>query len=230
VLSLSTHVVAGAWFAAIAAGYAVSRVIASGATRQARTVVGGACVAALALPASLGANQSQAFLTAWPNASSLVTILRPLAAQGTSRLLVEDPNVPEYYLPSGAQWARWSSTRTIVLPSGKSIDIPAGPGGIVGAGGPDEFARYIASGYFSVIALNFADTTALDHRIAADVRRNHHYRVIEVVPYGGGPYVIWKYQPHPVIQGYQPKIGDQRHHGKHPRRHRGKRPRHRARQ
>jgi hypothetical protein len=225
VLSLSTHVVAGAWFAAIAAGYAVSRVVASGATRQARAVIGGACIAALAFPLSLGASQSGALLTAWPNASSLVAILRPLAGHGSPRLLVEDPNVAEYYLPSGAQWAHWSSTRNIVLPSGKSIDIPVGPGGVVGAGAPDAFARYIASGYFSVIALNFADTTALDHRIAADIRRNHHYRVIDVVPYGPGPYVIWKYQPHPVVQGFQPKIGPQHpRHGTRPaRQHRRRR-------
>ena len=43
---------------------------------------------------------------------------------------------------------------------------------------------YIREGYFSLIALNFADTTSLDHSIDADVKRNHHYRPIEVVPYG----------------------------------------------
>jgi len=77
----------------------------------------------------------------------------------------------------------------------------------VGAGSPDAFAKFIASGYFSLIALNFADTTALDHRIRADIRLNHHYKVVQVVPYGPGPYVIWKYEPHAAVQHFQPTIG-----------------------
>jgi hypothetical protein len=88
-------------------------------------------------------------------------------------MLVEDPSIAEYYLPSGTQWRRWSSTRNIVLPSGASTGHPTSQG-IVGAGNPAVFARYIARGYFSLVALNFADTAALDQAIAADLRR-HHY-------------------------------------------------------
>jgi hypothetical protein len=223
-LDLDTHIVAGAWFAAMAAGYGVHLLVAGGASPRARAVTGGACALALAFPLTLGASQSWALFTSWPNSASLIAILRPLADGGTAHLLVEDPNIAEYYLPAGRHWARWSSTRNIVLPSGKSILIPVNSAGVVGGGAPDEFASYIASGYFSLIALNFADTTPLDHRIAADIRRNHHYKVIEVVPYGPGPYVIWKYQPHPAVQHYQPTISSgAAHHGK-----RG--PRHRARQ
>lgn len=222
VLGLDTHVVAGAWFATIAAGYLVHQLIASGATPRTRTVICGACAAALVFPLTLGASQSRALITAWPRASSLIAIMRPLAAGGSEHVLVEDPNVAEFYLPAGRHWARWSSTRNIVLPSGKSILIPVNSAGVVGAGAPDAFAKYIASGYFSLIALNFADTTALDHRIAADIRLNHHYKVVEVVPYGPGPYVIWKYQPHAAVQHYQPTIGSSpahRHHrGTHHRR------------
>lgn len=64
------------------------------------------------------------------------------------------------------------------------------------------FGTYIASGYFSLVALNFTDTTALDHEITVGLCRNHHYRIIEVVPYGTevvpyglGTYIIWEYQP-----------------------------------
>jgi hypothetical protein len=61
---------------------------------------------------------------------------------------------------------------------------------------------YIQQGYFSIIALNFTDTTSLDTSIAADIRRNRHYHLIQVVPYGieispvgQGSYVIWQYEP-----------------------------------
>ena len=44
--------------------------------------------------------------------------------------------------------------------------------------------------------------------------------VVEVVPDGPGPYVIWKYQPHAAVQHYQPTIGSgsghhTRQHGAH---------------
>ena len=60
---------------------------------------------------------------------------------------------------------------------------------------------YIREGYFSLVAINFIDTVALDESIAADLRRNHHYHIVQVVPYGSeippigqGSYVIWRYE------------------------------------
>ena len=195
--SLDKHVDLGVWFAAIAAGYAADKLIAAAAAGRDEALTCGACVIALAFPASLGASQSRAFATSWPNALSFTAILRPLADHGTGHLLVEDPSIAEYYLPAGSQWKRWSSTRNITLPSGANTGGPAATAGVTGAGNPGVFAEFITEGYFSLVALNFADTTALDHRIAADLHRNHHYRIIEVIPYGpAGTYVIWRYEPH----------------------------------
>jgi hypothetical protein len=199
--SLNKHVGLGAWFAAIAAGYAVDKLIAAAPAGRMRALTCGACVIALAFPASLGATQSWALATGWPNSASFTAVLGPLADEGGGRLLVEDPSIAEYYLPAGSQWQRWSSTRNIVTPSGQSTGHPSETAGVVGAGNPAAFARYIAQGYFSIVALNFADTTALDHAITADLRRNPHYKIVQVVPYGievppigQGTYVIWRYE------------------------------------
>jgi MFS family permease len=200
--SLNKHGAMGAWFAAIAAGYAVDRLIATSPAGTMRIVTGGACVVALCFPVTLGASQSRMFATSWPDSSAFVAIFRPLADNSTGRMLVEDPSIAEYYLASGSQWQRWSSTRNIVLPSGAPTGGPSTKAGIVGAGNAGTFAMYIQEGYFSVIALNFADTTSLDESIAADIHRNRHYHAIQVVPYGAGPvgpapgkYVIWQYEP-----------------------------------
>ena len=197
--SLNKHVDLGAWFAAIAAGYAADRFIAAAPAGRMRAITCGACVLALIYPVALGASQSRLFATNWPNASGFTAILSPLVDHGSGRLLVEDPSVPEYYLPAGRQWQRWSSTRNIVLPSGASTGGPTSTAGVTGPGNAGVYAEFITSGYFSLVALNFSDTTALDHRIAADLRQNHHYRIVEVVPYGAGPagptpgtYVIWR--------------------------------------
>jgi hypothetical protein len=200
--SLNKHGAAGAWFAAIAAGFAIDWLIGTSPAGTMRSVTCGACVVALAFPVVLGAGQSRMFATEWPNASDFIAIFRPLADHGSGRMLVEDPSIAEYYLPAGSQWQRWSSTRNIVLPSGAPTGGPSGKAGVVGPGNAGTFGMYIQEGYFSLIALNFADTTALDHAIAADIRKNHHYRPIQVVPYGVGAhgptmgeYVIWQYEP-----------------------------------
>lgn len=201
--SLDKHVGLGAWFAAIAAGYAVDRFIAAAhGERKTRNFVLGACVLALAFPVALGASQSWSFSTDWPNADSFVAILRPLVSHNSGHLLVEDPSIPEYYLPAGSDWMRWSSTRNIVLPSGRSTGGPSQAAGVVGPGNAGTFAAYIAEGYFSLVALNYQDTTALDHSITTALRRNPHYHIVQVVPYGveipplgQGTYVIWQYTP-----------------------------------
>ena len=80
-----------------------------------------------------------------------------------------------------------------MLPSGQSIDILNGGhqnGMAQRALGVRPLHRV---GYFSFVALNFADTTALDHIIEADLKANHHYHVLYVVPYGPDPYVVWQY-------------------------------------
>jgi Dolichyl-phosphate-mannose-protein mannosyltransferase len=203
IASLDKHVGLGAWFAAIAAGYAVDRfVAAASSSSSARVFTCAACVIALVFPVALGARQSWEFSTDWANSTGFIAVMRPLADNSKGRLLVEDPTIAEYYLPSGSQWQRWSSTRNIVLPSGASTGGPSANAGVVGGGNPGVFAEFIQRGYFSYVALNYADTTALDHQITTDLKHNHHYHQIDVVPYGTevppiglGTYVIWRYEP-----------------------------------
>jgi Dolichyl-phosphate-mannose-protein mannosyltransferase len=200
--SLNKHVGLGAWFAAIAAGYAVDRFIGAAPAGRSRALTTGACVVALVFPVALGASQSKTFATDWPNASSFIAIFRPLAEHGSGRLLVEDASIARYYLPAGRQWQRWSSTRNIVLPSGANTGGPSGAAGVTGDGNVGVYAEFITHGYFSYVALNFADTTPLDHKLADQLHRDPHYHIIQVVPYGievpplgQGTYVIWKHEP-----------------------------------
>jgi Dolichyl-phosphate-mannose-protein mannosyltransferase len=201
VASLNKHVGLGAWFAAIAAGYAVDWFVAAAPAGRNRVLTCGACVVALIFPISLGASQSWAFSTNWANSTSFIAILRPLVNNTSGHLLIEDPAIAEYYLHAG-DWERFSSTRNIVLPSGASSGGPSQSAGVVGAGNAGTYGTKIIEDYFSLVALNFADTTSLDLTIAADLRRNHRYHKIEVIPYGieippigQGTYIIWKLEP-----------------------------------
>ena len=196
---LNEHVGVGAWFAAVAAGYAVDRFIGAAPAGREQAYTSAACVIALVFPVYLGVVQSWSFATSWPNATAFIAVFRPLAAHSTGPMLVEDPSIAKYYLPSGHDWQRWSSTRNITLSSGASTGTTAG---IIAAGNAATFAYYIAHGYFTYVALNFTDTTALDHGLATELHHNPDYHTIEVVPYGTeikpvgqGTYIIWKYEP-----------------------------------
>ncbi len=88
-----------------------------------------------------------------------------------------------------------------MLPSGLSTGGPSKATGVVGPGNAGTFGAKIASGYFALIALNFADTTQLDHQLRADITHSGHYHVKNprVVPYGPEPgtdimgtYIIWQ--------------------------------------
>jgi hypothetical protein len=195
--SLNKHGTMGAWFAAIAAGFAIDAFVALSGPSRARTITIGACVLALAFPAEIGIAQARTFATEWPNSASFTAILGPLVDSSSGRVLVEDPSIAEYYLKAGSQWQRWSGTRNIILPSGKSTGGPSKTAGVVGSGNAGVFAVFIQEGYFSLVALNYADTTALDQKIHADLKHNHRYHIIDVIPYGPqhGTYVIWRYEP-----------------------------------
>jgi hypothetical protein len=190
--SLTKHVDFGAWFAAIAAGYAVDRLVTLIGSKPFRAAVLGAGAAALVAAAAVGLGQAQTFFDEWPNASAFIASLRPLMTATGGRLLIETASDAEYYLPAGSDWERWSSTFSIVLPSGRTIGHT---GGITNSGTPTVYARYIARGYFSLVALNFQETPELDRDLANDLDHNSAYQLIASVPYGAGRYIIWRYEP-----------------------------------
>ena len=76
---LNEHVGVGAWFAAIAAGYAADRFIAAAPAGREQAFTSATCVIALVFPVYLGAVQSWSFATSWPNAKAFIAVLRPLA-------------------------------------------------------------------------------------------------------------------------------------------------------
>ncbi len=123
--SLNKHTDLGAWFAAIAAGYAAGAFIAAARAGRSRLLTTAGCVLALAFPAFFGFTQSWSFATAWPDSASFVAIFRLFAEHGN--LLVERLARPATTSRPVAQWQRWSSTRNIILPNGASTGGPPGP-------------------------------------------------------------------------------------------------------
>ncbi|MGO9294907.1 MAG: glycosyltransferase family 39 protein [Streptosporangiaceae bacterium] len=189
--SLDKHVDFGAWFAAIAAGYAIRRLTSLPRPRLVRASLAAASVVGLLAAAQAGALQAREMLFGyWPNEARLIGALRPLTAHG-GRYLAEGQYIALYYLP-GSSWLDWSNTRTVLLPDGRRITVPVG-----GEGKPAIYRKLISQHYFSVVLLTFTDTTKLDNVISSELGASG-YSLTDRIPFGPsrtGYYTIWRYRP-----------------------------------
>jgi hypothetical protein len=172
-VSLQKHVVFGAWFAAIAAGYAMARLSRVDRGRGWAPVMAIPIVAST-LFGSLG--QASALFRVWPNSTDVIKVLRSAVASHPGNYLAEDYDVEAYYLRAKVPWPRWSSTYYFRLPD-------ADPGA-------PSYSQAIDDHYFALVILNFGDTAATDREITADMRRAGGYHVLA----HAGEFTIWASQ------------------------------------
>ncbi len=169
-VGLQKHVVFGAWFAAIAAGYAMARL--------SRVDPGRGWVAVMALPIAASTlfgsmGQAAALDKVWANSAAAVSVLRSAIHAHPGRYLAEDYDVEAYYLRADVPWPRWSSTYYFSYPG-------AAPGAA-------SYRAAIDSHYFSLVILDFGDTAATDRQITADMRHAGGYFVLA----RAGRFTIW---------------------------------------
>jgi hypothetical protein len=117
--------------------------------------------------------QATSLYEVWPNSAAAVDALRTAVNAHQGNYLAEDYDVEAYYLRTEVPWRRWSNTYYFSYRG-----APAGA---------TSYDAAIASHYFSLVILDFADTTAADHEITADMRRAGQYYVMARL----GQYVIW---------------------------------------
>jgi len=173
-VSLQKHVVFGAWFAAIAAGYAMARL------SRVDPGHGWAIVMALPIAAStLFSSMGQAsFLhTDWPDATALVNVLRTATHSHPGNYLAEDDDVEAFYLRAEVPWQRWSSTYYFRLPGA----LPGAP----------SYRTAIGQHYFSLVILDSGDTAATDTQIITDMYQTGGYYILT----HAGRFTIWALRP-----------------------------------
>ena len=173
-VSLQKHVVFGAWFAAIAAGYALARL--------SRVDPGHGWAAVMALPIAASTlfgsmGQAAALYGAWPNSANVIRVLSSATRTHPGHYLAEDYDVEAYYLRSAVPWPRWSSTYYFHYPGVQP--------------GADSYRAAIARHYFSLIILTYGDTAATDRAITEDMRHAGGYYVLT----HAGQFTIWAAQP-----------------------------------
>ena len=173
-VSLQKHVVFGAWFAAIAAGYALARL--------SRVDPGRGWAAVMALPIAASTlfgsmGQAAALYAAWPNSADVIHVLRAATHARPGHYLAEDYDVEAYYLRSAVPWPRWSSTYYFHY---RGVQP-----------GADSYRAAIARHYFALVILTYGDTAATDRAITADMRHTGGYYMLT----RAGRFTIWAAQP-----------------------------------
>jgi 4-amino-4-deoxy-L-arabinose transferase-like glycosyltransferase len=169
-VGLQKHVVFGAWFAAIAAGYAMARLSRVDPGR------GWAAVMALPIAASTlfgSTGQAASLFRVWPDASGAIKILRAEIRSHPGNYLAEDYDVEAYYLRDTVAWQRWSNTYYFRYQE----TLP----------GAASYAAAIKRHYFSLVVLDSGDTAATDTQIIADMGHAGGYHVVAAA----GRFTIW---------------------------------------
>jgi hypothetical protein len=182
-VSLAKHVAFGAWFAAIAGGWLLSR-IAGGRLRAAwRWLPAAALVGTLAV---IGHSQAIGQYGRWPNTTQLMASLRPFVAATDKATLIDNSDVAAYYLGQDLPPTRWSDTYFYAYTP---------PGSTVGLTGVPAYQSAIAHNHFGVVALNFGLTGDTDYAVKSAIEANpkYHYigRVFYHDAYGRGAYSVW---------------------------------------
>jgi hypothetical protein len=178
--SLQKHVAFGAWFAAIAAGYAAAAMIRINKTKGWR-------VSAVVLGAVLilGIPQANGMFTWWPNTSVVTRQLSIVLDKSHCPCLLGQWNVASYYLPqqtadallvSPYEFSYWDNTERRRL-SG----IPA-------------YEMAIANGYFGVVEIDAAENPQIWTPVTQALARSGKYGLAAATPasHQSHPFEIWR--------------------------------------
>jgi len=184
--SLSKHVAFGAWFGSILCGIILAECLAKGRLRHLR----GAAVGVLLVTMfAIGAYQANALFDEWPNATALTTTLRPLVARSGAPILADNAQVLQYYLGTPQDATRWDNMFFFSYRP---------PHGHVLTGAP-AYRSAVASGYFGIIALDYAPAQAyVDGVVTRALTANPHYtyvgKVSTAYEYGTSTFVVWRHR------------------------------------
>ncbi|MFJ9609847.1 hypothetical protein ACIRS1_26250 [Kitasatospora sp. NPDC101176] len=191
-LSLQKHVDFGAWFACIVVGAVLARAVLW--LRRRLHLVAGVVAAALVVGplAWEGAAQGREMYGEWSNSESFVAALAPYIAKGDARYLVENYNVPAYYLREQADWQQWHD---LVAVFRRDPDTGQQQSGV------PAIQAGITAHEWQVVVLDFTQTGATDKAIQPTLKAAG-YRVVTVVKSGEhGRYTIY------VAPGYDKQTG-----------------------
>ena len=185
--SLDKHADFGAWFMAMAAGYAIAALRRGHFLQRAAATL--AAAGAVAATLVVGVPLAKLGDSYWPNTARLTAETVPQLARARGEILFENPSIIDYDLGHRIGWtAIWkqiSGQSSLRLRSGKTIaDAPVGSAGI-----PAPYITAIHHGYFQYVILNNDRADSFDAKVIPVLFADPHY-VLRGSPAG---FFIWAY-------------------------------------
>lgn len=180
-VSLHKHIVFGAWFGCILAGYALSRIL------RHRLLVGIGAASLLLIVSALYTKQATGLFQAWPAENpAFIADLRPLVHPGSERYLIEGySDIPAYYIGPSVNSIQWKEAVRYSYTDPQT--------GVTYLNGP-AFRRAIENRIFTLVILNFTEKN--DYAVAADIAKYGGYQVIAHLPPSSigshNSYTVWR--------------------------------------
>jgi hypothetical protein len=137
----------------------------------------------------VGTNQARAQFRTWVNASQFMPTLRPLVLGTHGPILLDDAEVPNYYLGNDVPSTRWHDTFYL------SYTPPGSKKALVGI---PAYTSAIRHHYFDLIALDFGEQHRVDAAVVKAISSTDLYSFVTKVQisdaYGHSVYVVWRYR------------------------------------
>jgi 4-amino-4-deoxy-L-arabinose transferase-like glycosyltransferase len=181
--SLQKHVAFGAWFAAIAAGYGLSRTVYLTAAKSRRLIA-----VTVVVVLWFGVLQTTALYTFWPNSSSMIHGLSAVLSRSKCPCLIAENNVASYYLPRQQDLSTAIGTDSFdYYDSSTRQEInDADPGDLA-------YKLAIRQGYFGVIEMDDAEDPFVYTAVTRTLASSHDYKLVATIPASNQkePFRIW---------------------------------------
>lgn len=183
ITSLHKHVVFGAWFLVMMAGYAVSRISYLDGRLAQGAIIGGVLFGALAVT---GVGQASSFATSWPSTRSAMTALTASVRQVNGPCLVFQEDAAYYYLPPDETRSGIVGPYTFSYPDPASQRLmsrfPA-------------MAAAIAHGYFGTVEVDASQGDPAYRLLVGALRHSGLYVLVSSEPWPlhpGEPTQVWR--------------------------------------
>jgi Dolichyl-phosphate-mannose-protein mannosyltransferase len=180
--SLHKHVAFGAWFAAIAAGYALAKAAEVNEAKGWRVVgvVAGLSLFFFAIP------QSTVMFYGWPDSFQMTRSLARVIKSAGCPCLIAEQSVVSYYIQG-------TNSDLLVGPYGFSYWSRAENRELQGI---PAYRQAIRDHYFSVVEIDRGDNPALVQPVVQALTQTSGYRLVDLIPiahWGQSSFEIWRW-------------------------------------
>ncbi|HET9894680.1 MAG TPA: glycosyltransferase family 39 protein [Streptosporangiaceae bacterium] len=183
VTSLHKHIVFGAWFICIVAGYAITRISRLDGQLSHGVIIGSVLIAAFA---ATGFSQANAVTRSWPPVSKVMPALGSTLEKAGCPCLIFQQSAAHYYLPNSDLSGLVYGSHSFSYQDSSSARPQSGP---------PAMAEAIRHDYFGTVEVDGSRGAAIYRLLTRGLRRSGQYRLIASEPwssYPRAPSQVWE--------------------------------------